>query len=151
MKRLIPLTLWALVSLAQASMPAAECFDELPGEVSIPFDTPDKVKITEVTVSSKGTKAFVATEYLGSPTLQASVYLQKGKQYCFAGDLGAAIAFKGTARTRSEGYYGLIVESKSGLDKFYRTFHYRAGIYTLASCRVKPINAPLRACTDSEK
>jgi hypothetical protein len=146
-------TMFALVSLAHASapVPEVECFDNPPGEVGIPFDTPEQIKVSEVTINREGVKAFIATEYLGSPNLQATVYLLRGSQYCLAGDLGAAVAFKSSPQARSEGYYGLVVESKSGSDKFYRTFKYHSGIYSLAACKVSPANSRTRACKDSEK
>ena len=45
---------------------AAECFDEMPGEIGIRFDTPCRTKITELVISGRGEKAFVDTECSGS-------------------------------------------------------------------------------------
>jgi hypothetical protein len=145
------LCLLATLVRADAGPAAAECFDELPGESGIADDTPGLVKITPVLVSSKGAKAYVATEYLGSANLQASVYLRRGALYCLAGDLGAAVAVKGSARARSEGLDGLVVESKSDSDRFYRTFKHKAGTYALTACEVKPEGGRKRACTGGEK
>ena len=138
---------------AQASMAAdgRECFDEMPGELGIPYDTPNKIRMTPLTINERGAKAFVATEYLGSGNLQASVYLLQGQKYCLAGDLGAATDVRSSARIKKQGYFGLIVESKSGPDKFYRSFTYKAGEYVMESCRVKAAGSRTRACQDSEK
>ena len=153
MKKLLLLLIYTFASIAPASAPEPydDCFDELPGEVNIPYDTPDRVKITELKISNKGDTAFVATEYLGSANLQASVYMLRNERYCLAGDLGAAIDFKASVQGRGDRYFALIVESKSGQDKFLRTFKYKHGNYRLASCVVRSVGARERACTESEK
>lgn len=66
------------------------CFDKFPGELDIPYDTEGKIRLQALTISPKGENAFVATEYLGSANLQASVYLVKNHWYCLSGELGAA-------------------------------------------------------------
>jgi hypothetical protein len=152
MKHIISFTLCMFVAHASYALEQTQdCFDELPGEKAIAFDTPGKIKITEVLINEKGSKALIATEYLGSPNLQASVYLIKDNRYCFSGDLGPATKFASNPRVRSAGFYELSVESKSGSDKFYRAFHYQKGTYALVSCKVKPAHARIRKCTDSEK
>lgn len=77
--------------LSSTSVLAAECFDEMPGEIGIRFDPLGRTKITELVISGRGEKAFVATEYLGSSNLPASIYLSRDKRFCLAGDLGAAV------------------------------------------------------------
>jgi hypothetical protein len=148
---MLTILLLLFLGLAWGLAEAAECFDDPPGEVGIRFDTPDRVKLTELVVTAKGERAYVTTEYIGAGNLQASVYLKRGGRYCLAGDLGAAVAFRSSRQTRSAGYYGLVVESKSGSDKFFRTFKYRAGEYSLATCEVKGPSSSMRVCTDSER
>ena len=53
---------------------AAECFDKMRGEIGIRIDTPGRTKITELVISGRGEKAFVAAEYLGSSNIRASIY-----------------------------------------------------------------------------
>jgi len=74
------------LALLLSSTPAlaAECFDEMPGEIGIRFDTPRRTKITELVISGRGEKAFVATEYLGSSNLQVSIYLLMDERFCLA-------------------------------------------------------------------
>ena len=141
------------LALCLSSVPAlaAECFDEMPGELGIRFDTPERTKITELLVNDSGEKAFVATEYLGSANLQASIYLLRNKKFCLAGDLGAAVAFKSDPKAKSESYFSVVVESKSGSDKFYRTFKYQGGSYVLDGCQVRPNGVRLRECKVSER
>jgi hypothetical protein len=140
----------ALVSISAPAL-AAECFDEMPGEPGIRSDTPDRPKITELVISDRGEKAFVATEYLGTANLQASIYLLRDKKYCPAGDLGAAVAFKSDRKAKNENYFGVVVESKSGSDRFYRMFKYEGGSYVLNGCRVQPHGGRPRKCKESER
>lgn len=153
MKTLFCLVLVVSVWLTQGSAWAnvEECFKELPGEMNIPIDTPGRVRMSELIINPQGAKAFIATEYLGSGNLQASVYLLQQDRYCLAGDLGASTDVKGSVKAKSDGYYGLVVESKSGPDKFYRTFEYKAGRYQLRTCIVKTAGSNVRRCRVSEK
>jgi hypothetical protein len=143
--------LLASTAFASESLPQPECFDEPPGEFNVPFDKIGSVKITAISISEGGEKAFVTTEYLGSVNLQAAVYLYRDKKYCFAGDLGSAINFRSDKRIRSGKYFSLMVESKSGPDKFFRNFKYQTGQYILSECKVKPVGSRMRKCTASEE
>lgn len=154
MRNQSPLLLLSLLAFtAEASSAATDviCLDELPGEYNIPDDTPGRIKITDLVVTSKGEKAIVATEYTGASNLQASVYLFRSEKYCLAGDLGAAIGFRSNPRIASERYYGIVVESKSGSDKFYRSFKYHSGEYVLSECKIKPAGSKLRRCSEAER
>jgi hypothetical protein len=133
-----------------SSKDSAECFDSLPGEIDIRFDKPNSVKITKIAITARQDNAFIATEYLGSENLQASVYLMKNKQFCFAGDLGPVVDFKARPKIKNKGYYALEVESKSGPYKFYRVFRYTSGKYVLSQCHAQALGSKLRPCTENE-
>lgn len=122
------------------------CFDELPGEVDIPYDTEGKVRLQELTISPKGEKAFVATEYLGSANLQASVYLVKNDKYCLSGELGAATDVQANPKRRVNGRYEIMTLSKSGSDHFYRYFRFIGGQYVLVNCSIKTARGITRRC-----
>jgi hypothetical protein len=115
------------------------------------WDAADAVKLTEPVVTRASDKAYVATEYLGAANLQATVYLKRQNKYCFAGELGAATSFRSQRKNKQQKYYELIVESKSGSDRFFRRFNYVNGSYVQSSCEVRPYRSPVRPCTDSEQ
>jgi hypothetical protein len=144
--------LWACcLSLLSFCAIAQECVDEPPGDVHARWDAADAVKLTELVVTRAGDKAYVATEYLGAANLQATVYLKRQNKYCFAGELGAATSFRSQRKNKQQKYYELIVESKSGSDRFFRRFNYVNGSYVQSSCEVRPYRSPVRPCTDSEQ
>lgn len=153
MKKLLALCIFAIFTLAHADDSSSEkiCFNELPGEMDIPLDSPDKIKITELVISTLGEKAFIATEYIGSANLQASVYLLKNYQYCFAGDLGPAVDFRAESHNRDNKYYPLIVESKSGPHTFIRRFNYQNEMYRLSSCTIKNSRKKTHPCSAMER
>ena len=129
---------------------AGECFDELPGEENIPDNTPEKIKLTKLTLGKNGQYGYIATEYLGSANLQASIYLVKNKQYCLAGDLGSFTGFRVDKSMNTNGHYGVIVFSKSGLSQFFRTYKYSSGDYVLTKCEVTLSGARKRTCKKNE-
>ena len=127
------------------------CFKEAPGDEGIAFNTLNAVKLTKIYLSSKNNYGFIATEYIGAPNMQASVYLIKNKEYCFAGDLGAVVDFKKKVNLINNGLYGIEVISKSGVDEFSRQFKYISGSYQIYSCRIKNDASKWRNCKASEK
>lgn len=123
------------------------CFDELPVELDIPYDTEGKVRLQELTISQKGEKAFVATEYLDSANLQVSVYLGKNHRYCHSGELGPATDVLANPKRRVNGRYEIMTLSKSGSDHFYRYFHFAAGQYFLVNCKIKSARGIIKTCS----
>lgn len=156
MKPLRQVALWACCGLLVSfGAVAQDCVDEPPGDVHARWDAAGVVKLTELVVTRAGDKAYVATEYLGAANLQATVYLKRQNKYCFAGDLGAATSFRSQPKShrnsQQQKYYELIVESKSGSDRFVRRFNVVNGAYVQSSCEVKPYQSRVRPCTDSEQ
>lgn len=140
--------------LSHASMQdevAQECFDALPGEIGIALDTPGRIAISPIAISKSGARAYIATEYVGSPNLQASIYLIKRNKYCLAGDLGPAVDFRASPKNTRQGVFGVIVESKSGSDRFFRTFIYARGRFELSNCKVSLSTGQTRDCTLNER
>lgn len=142
------LATWLGMSYAAES----NCFDDLPGKNGIRIDVPDEIQISKLTISNNGKYAYIATEYLGSSNVQASVYLKKNGKYCLSGILGPSLSFKSVSRGSAESIYDIEVESKSGSDKFVRRFHYskKSGEYIISLCRVKAPKASWRRCSKSE-
>lgn len=138
---IIPLTLHA--AMRNTGDP---CFDKLPGELDIPHDTEGKVRLQALTISPKGEKAFVATEYLGSANLQASVYLVKNHKYCLSGELGAATDVQANPKRQVNGLYEIVTQSKAGSDHFYRYFRFIGGQYVLVNCTIKTDRGITKKC-----
>jgi len=141
---------FGLIANASQSDQKSECFESPPGEYNIPFDTSGVVKISEIIISKSGEKAFVTTEYIGADNLQASIYLLKNNKYCFAGDLGPTVDFKSDRNVRTGKYFDVLVESKSGSEKFFRRFKYKSGEFVQAGCKIKPAGSRTRNCFPNE-
>lgn len=127
------------------------CLDAIPGEKNVSSDTPDRVKITELAINANGDKAFIATEYLGAANLDASVYLKRRSKYCLSGELGPAYDFKAVPTLTKSRFFAIVVESRSGSDRFFRSFEYVAGRYVLRKCEIKAPRNRLRPCKSSER
>ena len=74
-----------------------------------------------------------------------------GERFCLADDLGAAVAFTSNLQAKSENYFGVVVESRSGPGRLFRTFKYQQGADVLNVRRVRSKGARLRECTKSER
>lgn len=152
MIKALALILLTMPLMLHAAMRTTEglCFDQLPGELGSPYDTEGKVRLQELTISQKGEKAFVATEYLGSTNLQASVFLVKTHRYCLSGELGAATDVQANPKRRVNGRYEIVTLSKSGSDHFYRYFHFAAGQYVLVNCKIKTERGITKRCSQRD-
>ena len=120
------------------------------GEENISDTSTEKIKLTKLIVNKSGTYGYIATEYLGSANLQASIYLVKNKQYCQAGDLDAFTSFKIDKSIHPDGYYGVVIFSKAGPSQFSRTYKYVAGNYPPYKCEVTVSGKRKRICTENE-
>ena len=153
MKRFITtVLLWIpLWAFASSDSPSAICFADLPGEENIPLDTPGRIAISELAISSTGEKAYIATEYIGTANLQAEVYLLVNGKYCLAGELGSVVDFRANPKAISQGRFGLIAESKSGSDHFVRSFRFSSGKYIFSECHISSGKSESRKCTNGER
>lgn len=114
---------------------AQQCQKEPPGVEGIPFDSPDEIKLSKVTVSNSGVEGYVATEYTGAANLQGTIYIKRNGKYCDSGDLGSLIAFE-SKPARTGTYYNIRTTAKSGSDKYLRVYSYKKNKYQLQSCEV---------------
>jgi len=147
-----PLFLLIAIHLSLCNAQERQCFDALPGDEHIRFDSLDAVKITKLRISPKNDHAYIATEYFGAPNLQATVYLLNQGKYCSAGDLGPAVDFRPIRSSKGNDLYDIQVESISGDTKFYRVFAFnrKTQTYGLHSCKLV-VNSVRRPCTPNER
>lgn len=130
---------------------ANECFDAPPGVENIRVDTPDTVRLVKLIVNRSGQTGYIATEYLGSENLQASIYLLVSGKYCLAGDLGALTDFAVLTSGIGVDYFPLITYSKSGGERFVRRYEYENETYELRKCEVYVSTIKQRDCNAGEE
>jgi hypothetical protein len=143
-----------MVAAYQASSAAAgydNCQDSLPGEEGIPLNTPDAVRVERLKLTASGAIGYLATEYIGAPNLQSSLYLEVRGKYCLAGDLGAFTGFVLEDGKSENGYRDILVLSESGEYQFSRRFEFRDGYYKLQQCNVTDSTTKGRPCSKDEE
>jgi hypothetical protein len=115
---------------------AQQCSRLPPGEIDITPNTPDAIRLIPVTLSAKAVSGYIATEYIGAPNLQASIYIYENERYCFSGDLGPFTGYViDPTQQGSSGYFDLIIRSRSGVTEFIRRFRFAEGLYGQISCK----------------
>lgn len=127
------------------------CYAVPPGIVGSRLDVQDQVVLQKVNLGPNKQVGFVATEYLGSPNLQASVYLKKAEGYCLVGDFDGVTEVKVDKRRKGEALFDIKTESISGSDRFIRVYRYAGQRYNLIDCYIKNEGNLRRRCTDLEK
>ncbi|QLI81400.1 hypothetical protein HZU75_07580 [Chitinibacter fontanus] len=142
--------LFTAFSFINTTAHSQECFEKPPGVEGIRIDTIGEIKISPIKLSKSGKKGYIATEYFGAQNLQASIFLMRRGQYCFAGDLGSYIGAKVDDTTCHQDYCNLIIESKSGSVHFYRTYGYRSKKYIYLGCQ-SSIEDKKKPCETGEK
>lgn len=122
-----------------ANQPAlSQCSALAPGEIGIAPNTPDAIRLIPVTLSTSAVSGYIATEYIGAPNLQASIYVFQNEKYCFSGDLGPFTGYSVDPNSQgSNGYFDLILKSRSGGTAFIRRFKFEKHLYRQISCTAK--------------
>jgi hypothetical protein len=113
----------------------SQCSVLAPGEIGIASNTPDAIRLIPVTLSTSAVSGYIATEYIGAPNLQASIYVLQNGKYSFSGDLGSFTGYSVDPYSHgSHGYFDLIVKSRSGGTEFIRRFRFEKDLYRQISC-----------------
>jgi hypothetical protein len=149
---LIGLCLAGLATSLGVKADAAKiCYAVPPGIVGGRLDVQDQVVLQKVNLGPNRQVGFIATEYLGSPNLQASVYLKKAEGYCLVGDFDGVTEVKVDKRRKVEALFDIKTESISGSDRFFRVYRYAGQRYNLIDCYIKNESGLRRRCADLEK
>lgn len=127
------------------------CYPTPPGIEGSRLDVPNEIVLQKVTLGPKGQTGFIATEYLGSPNLQASVYWKTHEGYCLVGEFDGVTSMEFDRKTWVGTLFNVTTESRSGSDRFFRRYRFIGNRYRLAECYVKNENNMRRRCTESEK
>lgn len=127
------------------------CYPTPPGIEGSRLDVPNEIVLRKVALGPKNRTGFIATEYVGSPNLQASVYLRTNEGYCLVGDFDGVTSIEIENRPTGARLFDIKTKSISGPDRFFRSYRFIRDRYRLADCYVKNENNVRRRCTGSEK
>lgn len=122
-----------------------------PGIESSRLDVQNEIVLQKVILGPKGQEGFIATEYLGSPNLQASIYLKTGKSYCLVGDFDGVTSVEVEKKPKAAVLFNVKTKSVSGSDRFFRGYRYMDEQYRLIDCYVRNEKNVTRRCTESEE
>jgi hypothetical protein len=127
------------------------CTQHPPGIEGTRLDVANEVVLQRIKIDPNGRDGYIATEYIGSPNLQTSIYLKTSDGYCLIGDLGGATEVKVLPSKKKEILLPISVSSVDGPYKFTRMYIYKHGKYIRSNCFVKEEGKPKRRCTVSEE
>lgn len=137
---LVPISLCLaglLVSFGVKADPGKTCFPTPPGIESSRLDVQNEIVLQKVSLGPNGQVGFIATEYLGSPNLQASVYLKTAEGYCLIGDFDGVTSVEVDKKRKSGALFNIKTKSISGSDRFFRSYRYVDEKYRLVDCYIK--------------
>lgn len=146
---LIPLAL--LLSAELWADSGRFCSPTPPGVEGSRLDVPNEIVLRKVTLGPKNRTGFFATEYLGSPNLQASVYWKTSEGYCLVGEFDGVTSIEIDSGPKGAFLFNIKTNSVSGPDRFFRSYRFIRGRYRLEDCYVKNENNVRRRCTEPEK
>lgn len=139
-----------LVIFGVKSDPGKICFSMPPGIESSRLDVQNEIVLQKVSLGPNGQTGFIATEYFGSPNLQASVYLKTTEGYCLIGDFNGVTSVEVDKKRKNEILFDIKTKSISGPDRFFRSYRYANENYRLIDCYVKSEKNVRRRCGESE-
>lgn len=151
---LVPISLCLaglLVSFGVKADPGKTCFPTPPGIESSRLDVQNEIVLQKVSLGPNGQVGFIATEYLGSPNLQASVYLKTSEGYCLIGDFDGVTSVEVDKKRKSGALFNIKTKSTSGSDRFFRGYRYVDGKYRLVDCYIKNEKNVRHRCDLSDK
>lgn len=127
------------------------CFPTLPGVEGNRLNVLNEIVLQKVILGPKGQQGYIATEYLGAPNLQASIYLKTDDGYCLLGDFDGVTSVSIEKNSKVGGLFNVRTKSVSGAERFIRSYRYVGERYRLIDCYVKNEKNMSRRCAEAEK